>query len=80
VVRSGGANWMIGGALSGGADVDGDGLRDLLVGSSAYDGGRGAAWLLSGADLPAEGEEVPLPEIRSWSCWASRPTATWGPR
>jgi hypothetical protein len=66
VVRSGGANWMIGGALSGGADVDGDGLPDLLVGSSAYDGGRGAAWLLSGADLPAEGEEVPLPEIRSW--------------
>ncbi len=78
VVRSGGDNWMIGGALSGGADVDGDGLPDLLVGGATYDSGRGAAWLLSGADLPAEGEEVALPEIRSWELLGEQPDAYLG--
>lgn len=78
VVRSGGSSWMIGNALDGGPDIDGDGLPDLLVGAAAYDGGRGAAWLLSGADLPAEGEDVALPDIRSWELLGDQPDAYLG--
>jgi hypothetical protein len=35
----------------GAGDVDGDGLRDLLVGGSNADGGDGAVYIVLGADL-----------------------------
>ena len=35
----------------GAGDVDGDGLRDLLVGGSNADGGDGGVFVVFGADL-----------------------------
>ncbi|MCK6503918.1 hypothetical protein L6R53_11040 [Myxococcota bacterium] len=67
VLRPSGAGWYLGGALDGGQDVDGDGVADLLTGSAAMDGGRGAAWLVSGGDLPREGQEKMLAEAAAWT-------------
>ncbi len=39
----------VGAALAGAGDVDGDGLADLLLGAPAWQGGRGAAYLLLGS-------------------------------
>lgn len=43
-----------------GADADGDGLPEVIVGGSLYDDGRGAAWLLSGLDV-ARGADLRVP-------------------
>lgn len=67
VLRPGGANWFLGGAMDGGHDVDGDGVADLLTGSAAINSGAGAVWLLSGKDLPREGEEAPLADTSTWT-------------
>ncbi|MCB9777089.1 MAG: FG-GAP repeat protein [Alphaproteobacteria bacterium] len=39
---------VVGRALAGGADADGDGVDDLLIGAEGADGGAGAVYLVSG--------------------------------
>lgn len=46
-----GPDAYLGTGLAGGADVDGDGVPDLLVSAPGIDGGTGAAWVVSGGDF-----------------------------
>jgi hypothetical protein len=53
LLQGSGAGHMLGDALSGAGDVDGDGFGDLLVGVPGYDqpsADAGAAWLLWGGE------------------------------
>jgi hypothetical protein len=64
-VEGGGAGDELGAGLAGGADVNGDGVPDLCVGSARYDGNgsdAGGAWVVSGAEmrLAADRHEVSL--------------------
>ena len=78
VLRPGGATWILGGALDGGTDIDGDGVPDLLTGASNYGDGDGAVWLLSGANLPEEGSEATLTDHSAWEVLGNEDSAYLG--
>jgi len=63
VVRSESSTWVFGSDLDGGIDVNGDSIPDLLVSATGAYNTAGAAWLISGSDLPTEGEEVQLFDV-----------------
>lgn len=78
VLRSGGEDWLLGHALAGGADLDGDAVPDLLIAANGYDSGRGAVFLVSGADLPGEGEETSIADVALSTVWGEQEASYMG--
>ena len=60
-VLASGEDWYLGTSMDSGVDATGDGQPDVLISASGFDGGSGAAWLISGPDL-AEGSNLTLPD------------------
>jgi hypothetical protein len=54
-------------ALAAIADIDGDGLDEILIGGPGRDEGRGGAWLLNGARAAQPGSPLRQLLIHSWS-------------